>query len=147
MALMFNGEQLQEVFMGTQTFLLLLLNSQKMKNERKKGTPGKPIQIIKKNSLIKLRVTGLQKKVIQRSSKLAGLSVSEFCRRSILNQHIYKPFSDEELKVYKDLSIYHLNFTRIRNYIQNKGATTEMLYEIDQVLKLIKSHLNKFKLQ
>jgi len=118
-----------------------------MKKEKKNKAPGRPHQLIKKNSMLKIRMTGLQKKVVLRSSRLTGLTLSEYCRRSILNQNIYKPFSEEELEIYKDLSTYHINFTRIRNYIQNKGASTEMLYEIDKVLKLIKSHLNKFKIQ
>lgn len=116
-----------------------------MKTKNNIGIPGRPRQIAKKDCSIKFRVTPLQKRIIFQTAKNTNMDVSEFCRRSVLNQRIYKPFTDEELSIYSDLSIYHTNFKRIKNLFSTNGISKEMIVEIENTLTLIKTHLKKFK--
>ena len=96
-----------------------------------------------KSQLIKFRCTTFEKKILIEKAKLCDLSLSEFLRRSAMEQTISERFSEDEIKAYKMLVKYHNNFKSIGNMFRGKNeGLTKMVYE---VAKEIKEHLKKFK--
>jgi hypothetical protein len=96
-----------------------------------------------KSQLAKFRCTTYEKKILVEKAKLCDLSLSEFLRRSAMEQTISERFSEDEIKAYKMLVKYHNNFKSIGNMFRGKNeGLTKMVYE---VAKEIKEHLKKFK--
>jgi hypothetical protein len=96
-----------------------------------------------KSQLAKFRCTTYEKKLLMTKAKRCGLSLSDFLRRSAMEQTISERFSEEEIEVYKMLVKYHNNFKSIGNMFRGKNdGLTKMVYE---VAKEIKEHLKKFK--
>ena len=80
---------------------------------------------------------------IEKKAKNSGLSTSDYCRRTALNRELNFRLSDEEIEIYKDLTKYKTNFSRLSNLIKNKDPKTN-----EYILELAKSigeHLTKFK--
>ena len=96
---------------------------------------------------ISFRVTNIEKKAIAMAAKESSLSTSEFARRASLNMKVTLRFSPEELEVYNNLHAYHQNFKSISNLVKSKHfhKNDMILYELEEVIKLIKSHLEKFE--
>ena len=96
---------------------------------------------------ISFRVSNTEKKAIALAAKECNLSISEFTRRAALNMKVTLRFSPEEMEVYKDLHVYHRNFKSIGNLIKSKHfhKNDMTLYELEEVIKLIKKHLVKFE--
>jgi uncharacterized protein (DUF1778 family) len=103
----------------------------------------RPEIAVKRSSLIPVRVTPLQKKVIQLTAKKTGLSVSDFMRKSAMNKTVRIRFSNEELEAYKTLQEYHKHFARISNLIKSKDP--QLTAEIEKTQQLIFEHLKKFE--
>lgn len=97
-----------------------------------------------KNEFIKIRVSRIEKKVIERKSQKAGLSVSEFVRRLAFEKELKSRLSKEEIECYKSLSKYADNFRRISNLFK-LGDVTGMKQETMEVGKLIREHLKNFQ--
>lgn len=97
-----------------------------------------------KNEFIKIRVSRIEKKVIERKSQKAGLSVSEFVRRLAFEKELKSRLSEEEIECYKSLSKYADNFRRISNLFK-LGDVTGMKQETMEVGKLIREHLKNFQ--
>lgn len=102
----------------------------------------RPEKLVKRKSLIPVRVTPLEKKVIQLSAVKAGLTVSDFVRKSAMNKTVRLRFSPEELEAYKTLQEYHKNFSRISNLMKSRDP--QLNEEIEKTQKLIFEHLKKF---
>lgn len=100
-------------------------------------------QIVKRNSLIPVRVTPLEKKVIQITAQKTGLTVSDFIRSAAMNKTVRIRFSDEELEAYKTLQEYHKHFARISNLMKSRDP--QLNTEIEKTQKLIYEHLKKFE--
>ena len=107
----------------------------------------RPSKAVLRKHRIHLRVTPLEKKWIERSAKEAGLSVSDFLRKSALNKEVRIRFSEEELALFKMLHQYHTNFTRIGNIIRkNKGQISQHLVdEVSHLKNEIRSLLKRFE--
>jgi hypothetical protein len=96
---------------------------------------------------ISFRVSNTEKKAIALAAKECNLSTSEFARRASLSMKVTLRFSPEELEVYNNLHAYHQNFKSISNLIKSKHfhKNDMILYELEEVIKLIKNHLTKFE--
>lgn len=97
-----------------------------------------------KNEFIKLRVTNLEKRIIERKADRTGLSVSEFLRRNAFEKEMKNRLTEDEIECYKTLSKYADNFRRISNLFK-LGDVTGMKNETLETSRVIKAHLEKFK--
>lgn len=100
--------------------------------------------MIEKDKIIKLRVTKLEKSIIQTKAKNAGLGVSEYIRRLAFDKKLKPRLTMEEIKCYQSLSKYADNFRRIGNLFK-KGDTTGVKEETLSTSRLIKEHFKKFQ--
>lgn len=75
-----------------------------------------------KKKKIEFRLTSLEKAIIEKKAENSGITTSEFCRRSALNQQINSRLTHEELEVYKMLTVYSNNFQRIGNLLKEKDS-------------------------
>lgn len=95
-----------------------------------------------KNQLVKFRCSTYEKKLLTAKAKLCGLSLSEFLRRTAMEQATVERLTDEEIELYKMLAKYHNNFKSIGNMFRGKNENlTKMVYD---TAKEIKEHLKKF---
>jgi hypothetical protein len=96
---------------------------------------------------ISFRVSNTEKKAIALAAKGCNLSTSEYSRRASMNMKVTLRFSTEELEVFNNLHAYHRNFKSISNLIKSKHfhKNDMILYELEEVIKLIKNHLTKFE--
>ena len=97
-----------------------------------------------KNQFIKFRVSALEKRIIEKKSGRAGLSVSEFVRRLAFEKDLKSRLTEEEIECYKNLSRYADNFRRISNLFK-LGDVTGMKQETLEASRLIREHLKKFQ--
>lgn len=97
-----------------------------------------------KNQFIKFRVSGIEKRIIEKKSERAGLSVSEFVRRLAFEKDLKSRLTEEEIGCYKNLSKYADNFRRISNLFK-LGDITGMKQETLEASRLIREHLKKFQ--
>ena len=96
---------------------------------------------------ISFRVSNIEKQAIALAAKECGLSTSEFSRRAALNMKVTLRFSPEEIEVYKNLHIYHRNFKTISNLVKSDyfKKNDTILFELEEVIRLIRAHLEKFE--
>jgi hypothetical protein len=96
---------------------------------------------------ISFRVSNIEKQAIALAAKECGLSTSEYSRRAALNMKVTLRFSPEEMKVYKNLHVYHRNFKAISNLVKSDyfKKNDTILLELEELIKLIKGHLEKFE--
>lgn len=96
---------------------------------------------------ISFRVSNIEKQAIALAARECGLSTSEFSRRAALNMKVTLRFSPEEMKVYKNLHVYHRNFKAISNLVKSDyfKKNDTILLELEELIKLIKGHLEKFE--
>jgi hypothetical protein len=91
---------------------------------------------------VKFRCSTYEKKLLPAKAKLCGLSLSEFLRRTAMEQVTVERLTDEEIELYKMLAKYHNNFKSIGNMFRGKNDNlTKMVYD---TAKEIKEHLKKF---
>lgn len=91
---------------------------------------------------IEIRLSTLEKAIINKQAAHAGLSVSEYIRRAALRQRISYKLTDEELNIYKDLHTYKRNFELISNMYKNRDPNIVAL--VMHTAKEIEKHLKKF---
>lgn len=97
---------------------------------------------MEKNERIHIRVSMLDKRIIENKARQAGLSVSEFLCRCALGRKVSYKLTTEELGFYRMLTKYHNNFQRISNLV--KAKDTGLLENINHVVSLLKVELKKF---
>ena len=96
---------------------------------------------IRKGSLLKLRVTILEKAMIERLADFHKLSTSEYMRRKALSQQLPKPLTEEEMK-YKNLLIKTTaNFIHLSNLIKQKHP--DRAKETFRIIELFKTEIEK----
>lgn len=96
-----------------------------------------------KNQKIEFRCTLFEKKLLKVKAKKAGLSLSEFCRKSANDKVISERLTEEQISVYKMLVQYHNYFKSIGNLIKIKHP--DLYQKVYQTADEIKSHLKNFK--
>lgn len=97
-----------------------------------------------RNYIIKFRVSKIEKKIIERKARLAGLSVSEFLRRIALDKEIKSRLTDEEIDCYKTLTKYADNFRRISNFFKLGDVENTKIVTLE-TSKLIREHFTKLQ--
>lgn len=96
-----------------------------------------------KGDLVKFRCTIYEKKLLNIKAKRAGLSLSEYIRRSLFEQEITERFTEEHIQIYKMLIKYHNNFKSIGNMFKKRNP--KLMEEVHALADQIKSHLKKFQ--
>jgi hypothetical protein len=96
-----------------------------------------------RNNRLVFRVYSLEKKAIELAAEKSGLGVSDYIRRSCLNQTIAARLSPEEQEIYRLLVEYRNNFSRIGSLVKDKQDITA---DLKQVIASIDKHLKKFTL-
>lgn len=95
----------------------------------------------KKSERIEIRVSYLERSLIELNADKAGLSLSEYVRNCALSRVIQARRTSEEIQAYQNLSNFRTNFARISNLlaIQNetllKSEIHDLVQKIDQALK------------
>ena len=95
-----------------------------------------------KKKRIEIRLSGLEKNIINKQAAHSGLSASEYIRRAALRQQISFKLTDEELELYKELHRYKRNFELIANMYKNRDMNITAL--VLHTAKEIEKHLKKF---
>ena len=97
---------------------------------------------INKTSQISVRMTPMERMLIEGRAKNSGRSMSQFLVESAMGKEL-KLLSEEQKKAYLDLSKYHFNFTRIGNLFKNgsdiKQEILETAAEIKKTLEIIQN--------
>ncbi|MDV4026117.1 hypothetical protein CMT52_17435 [Elizabethkingia anophelis] len=99
----------------------------------------KPKQILKQNrtSQISVRMTPMERMLIESRAKNSGYSMSQFMVESSLGKEL-KLLSEEEKLAYKNLATYHTNFNRISTLIHHN---LDISRELKEVVREIKKQL------
>ena len=92
-----------------------------------------------KRTIIKFRCTIYEKKLLRIKAKAAGVTLSAFCRESLMEKEITERMSEEHIAAYKMLMGYHNNFKRIGNMY--KKSNPRLTGEVLKVAEEIKKHL------
>ena len=96
-----------------------------------------------KKHRIEFRVGSLDKAIIEKKAKKAGLSISEFCRRSVLDQKVDYKLTSEELQIYQELHEFRRNFVLISNMFKVKDPL--LAEQVRSTAAKIENHLKKFQ--
>ena len=97
-----------------------------------------------RNLTIKLRVTKIEKLLIEKKAKSTGQSISSYIRNLALGYDVKPLLTEQELECYLTLSKYADNFRRISNLFK-AGDITVMNNETLDTSKIIRQHLEKLK--
>lgn len=98
---------------------------------------------MKRTEKIELRVTKLEKKLLEKRAGESGLSVSEYLRRAGFGRKIGYKLTPEELEVYKDLHTYHRHFSSLSNLF--KKGHPDFWKEAQSLMQEVKQHLKKLE--
>lgn len=107
-----------------------------MKNNRPK-----PILKQNRTSQISVRMTPMERMLIESRAKSSGYSMSQFMVESSLGKEL-KLLSEEEKTAYKNLATYHTHFSRISTLVRHNQDISR---ELNQVLREIKKQLEVLK--
>ena len=97
-----------------------------------------------KQHIIKFRVSKLEQAVIKKKAKDSGIAVSELLRRLVLGYKLTSKLSTEEIEIYKTLTTFSSNFTRISNLFK-LGDVDGFKKETLETSRIIREHLMKLK--
>ncbi|TXE08693.1 hypothetical protein ES711_07810 [Gelidibacter salicanalis] len=96
-----------------------------------------------KSDLIKFRCSLYEKKLLNIKAASAGLTLSEYIRRAVLEREITERLSEEHIELYKMMLQYHNNFKAIGNMYRKRDPNlTTSVYALANEIKL---HLKKFQ--
>lgn len=98
---------------------------------------------MKRDKLIKYRVSTEEKNEIKSKAESTGLSVSEYCRSVALSYLVKSKLSRKELIVYKMLHQFYRNFNLLSNLIKRRDPSFSN--ELRLLAKEMKNHLKKFQ--
>lgn len=106
----------------------------------------RPIELVKRDERVVCRTTALEKKAIELMAEEAGLSTSDWVRKTAMNKTVKVRFSPEEVRYFKEMQTFHLYFTKISNLIKqdNREVTQALLKEIKETQMQMQQHLKKF---
>ncbi len=107
------------------------------RNEKKERFKGK-------SEYIKFRCSIYEKKMLRIRAKQSGLTLSEFCRRSIYEKEIKERLSDDQIEIYKTLLKFHNNFKAIGNMFRKRDPNlTKVVYNLADEIKNHLKNLNQ----
>lgn len=103
----------------------------------------KPKSILKQNrtSQISVRMTPMERMLIESRARSSGYNMSQFMVESSLGKEL-KLLSEEEKIAYKNLATYHTHFNRISTLIRHNQDISR---ELNEVLREIKKQLEALK--
>jgi hypothetical protein len=102
---------------------------------------------VKKDMVMKFRVSYFEKIAIEEKAANAGLKVSDYIRRAALVKHIPSLMTAEQVEAYKILKNLEVNFKRIGNMYHDKNLRNyeALSREVAAVVKQVQEHLNAVK--
>ena len=98
---------------------------------------------MKRTKKIELRVSALEKKLLEKRATESGLSTSDYLRRSGLSQKIGYKLTPEEIEIYKELHQFHRSFVNLSNFFKTNHS--ELYNESQSLINQIKQHLSKLE--
>lgn len=98
---------------------------------------------IMKSKKIEVRVTSQERDEIIAKSREAGLSISEYMRRSAIDKKLNVRFSKEELEAWKNLT-YISNALKNLGNILNKENREDLILELKKINAELKVEILKF---
>jgi hypothetical protein len=77
----------------------------------------------------------------------AGLSTSDWVRKSAMNKAVKVRFSPEEREYFKEMQTFHLYFTKITNLVNrdNREVTQDLIKAIKETQLQMQKHLKRFE--
>lgn len=120
----------------------------KQKRDKPKAVPTiADTIVIKKEEILKVRVTYWEKLAIQEKAANAGLKMSDYVRRCALGRTISSLMTAEQVEAYKILKNLEIKFKRIGNMYHDKNLWNyeELSQEVSEVVKQVQEHLNAIK--
>lgn len=96
-----------------------------------------------KSKKIEIRVSLEERDEIFQKSVKAGLSVSEYLRRSALDKKLNVRFSEEELEAWKNLTYISTALKNLGN-ILSKDNREELIVELGKINERLKVEILKF---
>jgi len=120
----------------------------KQKRDKPKAVPTiADTIVIKKEEILKVRVTYWEKLAIQEKAANAGLKMSDYVRRCALGRTISSLMTAEQVEAYKILKNLEIKFKRIGNMYHDKNLRNyeELSREVSEVVKQVQEHLNAIK--
>lgn len=98
-----------------------------------------------RNKILKLRVSTLEKRIITKKANQLGVSTSELIRAVALGYKIKSRLTREELEVFKMLTNYSLNFTRISNLVREKDYHSFKKLSMETAKEIREILIHKFQ--
>ncbi len=98
-----------------------------------------------RNKILKLRVSTLEKRIITKKANQLGVSTSELIRAGALGYKIKSRLTREELEVFKMLTNYSLNFTRISNLVREKDYHSFKKLSMETAKEIREILIHKFQ--
>ncbi|BCY29459.1 plasmid mobilization protein [Flavobacterium okayamense] len=98
-----------------------------------------------RNKILKLRVSTLEKRIITKKANQLGVSTSELIRAALLNYKVKSKLTQEELEIFKMLTNYSLNFTRISNLVREKDYDSFKKISMETAKEIREILIQKFK--
>ena len=95
-----------------------------------------------RSSQISVRMTPIERMLIENKAQKSGYSMSQFMVQSALGKEM-KILSAEEKQAYLDLAKYHTHFSRISSLFRQGGSVTselqDVISEIKKTLEIIQN--------
>jgi len=102
----------------------------------------RPKKVTHKSATLSIRLYPTEKIALKLLAKNCGLSLSDYLRKTGLDQKIKSRFTPEELSIYQMLVDYRNHFSRISNLIKDQ---LDFKKEVQLVIEKIDHHLNKIR--
>lgn len=96
-----------------------------------------------KRTYIKFRCSIYEKKLLKKRAERAGISLSEYCRKTAFHNSVVERLTPEQLAHYQMLVKYKNNFTSIRNMFKKRNP--KLASEVAALAEEIRNHLYNFK--
>jgi len=97
----------------------------------------------KRTHYLKIRLTLLEKRLIEQKARHAGMQTAPFCRSAALRRKITFKLTPDELAHYQMLVKYHNNFKSIANLVKKRDP--ELAGQVATTAAEILEHLKKFR--
>jgi len=113
----------------------------KKQDRLKKSKGGRPVKAVKRENDIRVRLTQTEHFLISEKAKKAGMTISEWFRRSAVKGKVLVRVSTEDLKVLRTLSGMANNLNQLTKLAHQQGFLVvqrkcrELLSDIDDTLK------------
>lgn len=88
----------------------------------------------KKSHSVSVRMTPMERILIESRAKETGMSMSSYMVLCSLGKEL-KLLSEEKKSAYKHLATYHSHFSRIGNLVRNRADISEEVLEVVREIK------------